>query len=116
MESGTQSTWDFALRRNTIRIRRTTRTFHPRFFVPVKSDHPQRYFSSGPLPEEYADGSKNNTVIDSTVFAYGSRNPGDRIMLTRRKLLGNTMKISGGLALGRNAVSFADATPSFTLK
>src|SRR5580704_19555609 len=37
-------------------------------------------------------------------------------MLTRRKLLRNTMKISAGLALGRNAISFADITPPLTLK
>jgi hypothetical protein len=37
-------------------------------------------------------------------------------MLTRRKLLGNTMRISAGWALSRNAVSFADATSSLTLK
>src|ERR1700736_808025 len=104
MESGTQSTWAFAWRRNTIRIHQITRTFHLRFFVPVRSDRPQRYFSSGPPREEYADGSKNNAVPDNTAFAYESYNPGDRVMLTRRKLLGNTMKISAGLALGRNAV------------
>ncbi len=37
-------------------------------------------------------------------------------MLTRRKLLGNTMKVSAGWALCRNAVSFADAPPLLTLK
>jgi hypothetical protein len=37
-------------------------------------------------------------------------------MLTRRKLLGNTMKISAGWALGRNAVNFADAPPALKLK
>jgi hypothetical protein len=37
-------------------------------------------------------------------------------MLTRRNLLGNTMKISAGWALARNAVSFADTAPSLMLK
>jgi hypothetical protein len=41
---------------------------------------------------------------------------GDRIMLTRRKLLGNALKMSTGWALAPNALSFAEATPSLTLK
>jgi hypothetical protein len=37
-------------------------------------------------------------------------------MLTRRELLGNTLRISAGLALAPNVASFADTNPALTLK